>query len=128
MNPNHQQLGKLEREIMELVWLNKEPITVRAVFESVSKQRKIAYTTIMTVMGRLVKKGLLSTKPLGKAYLYQATYSKDRFLAKISSQIIKGLISSYGDLAIAHFTEELEKIPAPKRQELLKLLKEANDK
>lgn len=116
-------LGQLEKEIMEIVWESKEPITVRVVFEVLSKKRKIAYTTIMTIMGRLTSKGLLKYKNQGKAYIYEATYSKERFLTKASRQIIKNFISSFGEAAVAHFAEEIEKIPVGKRKKLLKTLK-----
>ena len=119
-------LGELEKEIMEVIWANNQPLTVRIVYESISKRRKIAYTTVMTIMGRLVKKGFLRTDSSGKAYTYQASFSKDKFLTKISRQIIRNLISSFGDTAIAHFTKELEKIPAEKRRRLIKALKKAN--
>lgn len=121
-------LGELEKEVMEIIWQSTKPITVRLVFEAISKMRKIAYTTVMTIMGRLVKKGYLKTESSGKAYTYKALLSKDKFLTKVSRQIIKNLVSSFGDTAIAHFAQELEKIPADKKQKLVKLLKGADGK
>lgn len=121
-------LGELEKEIMEVVWQSTQPITVRLVFESISKKRKIAYTTVMTIMGRLAKKGYLKTEASGKAYIYKAVLSKDKFLTKVSRQIIRNLISSFGNTAIAHFAQELEKIPVEKKQKLLRLLKETDGK
>lgn len=121
-------LGDLEKEIMEVMWANNQSLTVRLVYESISRRRKIAYTTVMTIMGRLTKKGFLKTKASGKAYIYQTSLSKDKFLSKVSRQIIKNLISSFGDTAIAHFAQELEKIPVEKKQKMLKLLKEADGK
>lgn len=119
-------LGQLEKEVMEVVWVSNEPITVRIVFETISKKRKIAYTTVMTIMGRLAKKGFLKSTTSEKAYTYQATYSKDKFLTRISRQIIKNLEASFGDAAIANFTKEIEKIPVEKRRKLIKKLKKAN--
>lgn len=121
-------LGELEKEVMEVVWQNAKPTTVRHVFESIRKKRKIAYTTVMTIMGRLVKKGFLKTEVSGKAYIYKAVFSKDKFLTRISREIIKNLTSNFGDTAIAHFAQELDKIPADKRQRLLKILKETDGK
>ncbi|MBI3486204.1 BlaI/MecI/CopY family transcriptional regulator [Candidatus Daviesbacteria bacterium] len=118
-------LGELESEIMEIVWQYSEPVSVRIVTENLQKKRKIAYTTIMTIMARLVDKGLLKRNQAGKAYSYQPTYSKDKFLTRISRQIIKNFISSFGDAAIAHFAGEVEKLAPEKRKELQKLLKEA---
>lgn len=125
MNTKISSLGKLEKEVMEIVWLSKTPISVKSAHEIISKQRKIAYTTIMTIMGRLTAKGLLKRKGEGKAYLYQPVYSKDRFLAKASQQIIKNFVANFGDGAVAHFAQEIEKIPEDKRQKLLKMLKDS---
>lgn len=118
-------LGELEKEIMEVVWQSTKPITVRLVFESISNRRKIAYTTVMTIMSRLVKKGYLKTEVSGKAYIYKAVYTKDKFLTRISRQIIKNFVSSFGDAAVAHFAQEMGKIPADKKSKLLKMLKDA---
>lgn len=128
MSVSSQFLGKLEKEIMEVVWRNNGPVTVRYVYELISKRRKTAYTTIMTIMGRLAKKGVLKAEPSGKAYIYQASLSKDKFLTKVSRQMIKNIISNFGDTALAHFAKELEKLPADKRRDLIKLLKDANGK
>ncbi len=118
-------LGELESEIMAVVWDQKEAISVKTVTDILQRKRKIAYTTIMTIMGRLVEKGLLKRKPLGKAYAYQAAYSKDKFLTKVTRQIINNFVSSFGEVAIAHFAEEVERIPEAKKRELLKMLKDS---
>lgn len=123
----NQILGTLEKDIMDLVWNASNPVTVREIFEQLGKKRKIAYTTVMTIMGRLVKKGFLKTSGEGKAYTYKAAISKDKFLTEASRQIIKNLVSSFGDVAIAHFTEELEKIPVARRKSLTRILKNSKD-
>lgn len=120
----YQFLGKLEKEAMEIIWQKKEPVTVRFVFETLSEKRKVAYTTIMTIMSRLAEKGVLQRVELGKAYVYQPKFSKDKFLSKVTKQIIKNFVSSFGEIAVAHFAQELEKIPANKKKKLLKMLKE----
>ena len=116
-------LGELESDIMEIIWQSKEPISVRTVTQSLQKKRQIAYTTVMTIMNRLVEKGLLSRKQEGRAYLYKGAVSKDKFLTRISRQIIKNFIANFGDVAIAHFAQEVDKLVPVKRQELLKILK-----
>jgi|SRR3989344_4855986 len=120
-------LGELESEIMEIIWKANDLISVKVVTEILQKKRKIAYTTVMTIMGRLVDKGLLKITAHSKAYSYQAAYSRDKFLTKATRQIIKDFVSSFGDTAIAHFAEELDKIPPDKKKKLLKILKESND-
>lgn len=118
-------LGELESEIMKIIWQSKGPISVRVVTQGLQKKRQIAYTTVMTIMGRLVKKSLLKCKKEGKAYTYQSSYSKDRFLTRVSRQVIKNFIASFGDVAVAHFAEEIDRLEPVKRKNLTKLLKEA---
>lgn len=118
-------LGELESEIMEIVWHAPNPVSVRYATEKLQDKRKIAYTTVMTIMGRLVEKSLLKRQESGKAYIYQPTFSRDKFLGRITRQIIKNFVANFGDGAIAHFAEEVEKLTPTKRKELKKILKEA---
>ena len=55
------RLGALEREVMRVLWGADDPRTVRAVLEELNRHRRpqLAYTTVMTVMGRLAEKGVL---------------------------------------------------------------------
>ncbi|MBI2596098.1 BlaI/MecI/CopY family transcriptional regulator [Candidatus Daviesbacteria bacterium] len=118
-------LGELESEIMEIVWQSPDHVSVKIVARTLQKKRKIAYTTVMTIMGRLVDKGLLKRRESDKAYIYQPAYSKEKFLTRISRQIIKNFITSFGQSAIAHFAEEVEKLAPEKRRKLQKILKQA---
>jgi len=118
-------LGELELDIMEIIWQSSGPISVRTVAQSLQKRRQIAYTTVMTIMGRLTVKGLLKSRKEGKAYIYQPAYSREKFLTRVSRQIIKNFIASFGDTVVAHFAEEINKIEPAKRKSLTKLLKEA---
>lgn len=124
-------LGERETEIMEVVWRTEDSISVKEVTELLKGKRKIAYTTVMTIMGRLVQKGILKRKSVknhyGYRYEYKPSYSKDKFLTKVSQQIIRSLVASFGDAAIANFTKEIEKIPLEKRQKLIAKLKKANE-
>ncbi len=125
-NDSGKILGTLEKEIMEVVWASDHPISVKESWETIKnkKKQKVAYTTVMTIMGRLVTKGLLKKTITGKAHYYSSTYTKERFLSKVSHQIIKNFTSSFGEAAIAHFVDEVEKIPLEKKAKLVKLLKE----
>ncbi len=118
-------LGELESEVMEVIWQSPNSVSVRDITEILQKKRKIAYTTVMTIMNRLVDKGLLNRKQDGRAYLYKGAVSKDKFLTRISRQIIKNFVASFGDAAVAHFVEEVGKLSPAKRAGLRKLLKEA---
>lgn len=117
-------LGELESEIMEIIWQQQAPIAVRDVTQKLQKKRKIAYTTVMTIMGRLLDKGLLTRKPEGLRYLYQPKVSQERFIEKSVHHIFTTTISALGGEAVTHFVKEIQKVSLKKRQELLKILDE----
>jgi predicted transcriptional regulator len=101
-------LGELEAEIMQVVWARPDAaITVREVYEVLGETRKIAYTTVMTVMGNLAKKGLLAVEQTGKAYAYRATQTYERFTEAAVTRIVDELLKDFTDPAIACFTRAL---------------------
>ena len=103
-------LGDLEASIMEVVW-SREPgarVTVREVYEALLEQRKIAYTSVMTVMGNLTKKGVLVVEKEGTAYLYRAPLTQAAYTAQAVGAIVSELVADFADPALAHFSKALE--------------------
>lgn len=102
-------MGDLEASIMEVVWA-KEPgalVTVREVYEALLDGRKIAYTSVMTVMGNLAKKGVLAVEKAGTAYLYRAPLTREAFTDQAVGAIVSELLSDFADPALAHFSKAL---------------------
>lgn len=116
-------LSELEQEIMDIVW-ELESCTVRDVLDRFSQKRKLAYTTVMTIMGRLIEKRVLARKPDGISYLYYPKVSKENFVARSVHNIFTTAVSSFGQEAVTHFAKEIQKLSPKKRQELLKILDE----
>ncbi len=115
-------LGELETEIMEIVWLSKNPVSVRSVAEILQGKRPIAYTTVMTIMGRLVDKGVLVRKLNRLSYLYRSKVSRENFTAKSVHNIFTTAVSTLGQEAVTHFLKEVQKVNPKKRYKLLKIL------
>lgn len=115
-------LGELESAIMKIIWVQKSPISVKEVTEILEKRRKIAYTTVMTIMARLVNKGVLVRHLNGQSYLYKPRVSKEQFIAKAVHGIFSSAASTLGEEVFAHFVKEIQKINPKKRQQLLKIL------
>jgi predicted transcriptional regulator len=108
-------MGDLEASIMEVVWA-KEPgalVTVREVYEALLDGRKIAYTSVMTVMGNLAKKGVLAVEKSGTAYLYRAPLTQEAFTSQAVGAIVSELLSDFADPALAHFSKALEGAAVP---------------
>ncbi len=118
-------LGSLELEVMEFMWPGGEA-TVRQVTKAIDRKRPIAYTTVMTVMGHLVDKGLLARAREGKRYRYRLARSREEFLHETSKNMIRTLLDDFGDLAIAGFLGEINKIDADRLEKLRGLLQEAS--
>lgn len=119
----HVSLGPLEQEVMRCVWKSKT-CTVREVMEKLNQKKKLAYTTIMTIMGRLVDKGILTRKSDGLSYTYYPKVSKENFVAKSVHNIFTTAVNSFGQEAVTHFVKEIQKLSPEKREELLKILDE----
>lgn len=104
-------LGDLESDIMEIVW-ERGRVSVRQVLEVLTAERpgSVAYTTVMTVMQRLAEKGLLGRERAGNTDHYAARQSREAFFAESSGQIVRALIEDFGDIAIAQFLAEIERI------------------
>lgn len=95
-------LGDLEAEIMEFVWARPEKgITVRDVFETLSKRRRIAYTTVMTTMARLARKKLLRTKRQAQAYVYFSNFTEEEFVSRFVGRILENLLISFTGVTLA---------------------------
>ncbi len=77
-----------ELEIMKVVWRSGAS-TVRDVYETLLEHRKIAYTTVMTMMNILEQKGYLKKSPKDRAYVYQAT--------RPQKQVIRGMVREFVD-------------------------------
>ena len=84
-------LGKLEREVMETVWQNREA-SVRQIFLDLNE--RIAYTTVMTTLDRLYKKRLLDRRKEGRAFIYFPRFSSEELEHGIAEDVIDCLIGS----------------------------------
>src|SRR5262245_61884392 len=89
-------LGPLEHRVMETVWRRGE-CSVRDVHDGF--EDRAAYTTVMTTMDRLYKKGLLARRKQGRAYLYSATASRDELDSSVASGLLEVLLGQGSEAA-----------------------------
>lgn len=111
---------------MEELWRTGEA-PVRAVMEalnsSASKQR--AYTTYMTIMARLDKKGLLVRRREGKTDFYEPVHSRDEYLAIRARAEVEELVAQYGDVALSNFAQQMAGLDPARRRALQRLGRQA---
>jgi len=86
-------LGVLERDVMGIAWKGGE-INVRTACEQLASP--VAYTTVMTTMDRLFKKGLLARRKVGRAFLYRATVSEKELEGAVASELVTSLLDRNG--------------------------------
>ena len=99
--------GELETEIMELCWL-MGTVRVRDVYDTlVNANRRLAYTTVMTVMSRLAGKGILRKERVGKHCVYAPVVDRSEFQHSMYTAIIVGIKNDLGNDALAFFVERL---------------------
>jgi predicted transcriptional regulator len=119
-------LGELELEIMRIVW-RQEWVTVREVLASLSKKRSLAYTTVMTLMSRLAQKGLLIAEKEGKTYRYCAAQTQEEFETQAAGQVVRSLISDFGDIALTQFVKQLSETDPAQLARLAEIAREAQE-
>ncbi|WP_040816682.1 BlaI/MecI/CopY family transcriptional regulator [Nocardia concava] len=97
------RFGELESVVMEHIWSNSTPITVRDVYRELSGERSIAYTTVMSTMDNLHHKGWLERERDGKAYRYHPVLTGEQYRA----QLMRTALGSGGriDLVLTHFVD-----------------------
>jgi predicted transcriptional regulator len=98
--------GELEAVIMQRVWDHGRPVTVRELFDELVLERAIAYTTVMTTMDNLHRKGWLARAKEGKAYRYTATASREEY----SARLMREALDDGGDTqaVLTHFIAQMD--------------------
>jgi predicted transcriptional regulator len=97
---------------MGVIWQADSPVSVRLVLDALNDQRDspLAYTTVMTVMNRLVAKNVLARHGERRRYVYEATAADAAGLA------VRDVLRTHGDAAVAHFVDEARADPAVLRR------------
>ncbi|MFG2045214.1 BlaI/MecI/CopY family transcriptional regulator [Dactylosporangium sp. NPDC048998] len=96
-----QGFGDLEAALMELLWRRERPTTVREAMSELTWHRDLAYTTVMTVLDTLYRKGWLTREPDGRAYRYSPALTRDEYVARTMHDV---LVDSGDRLeALTHF-------------------------
>ncbi len=117
------QLGELEQQVMDILWEHKQCLA-RDVLIVLEKNRKLAYTTVATILQRLYDKGLVARKDHKLGHIYSPKLSKEKYSRNIARSFLKKFIGSFGDTAIASFAESIDKLPEKKRKYFLQILED----
>ena len=98
--------GDLEAVIMRRVWDHDGPVTVRELYEELQRERAIAYTTVMSTMDNLHRKGWLARERDGKAYRYTAVASREEYSARLMGEAMAE--SGDTEAVLIHFVAAMD--------------------
>jgi len=99
------QLGELEAVIMDRLWERGSSVLVREMVDDLQSSRPLAYTTVMTVMENLHRKGWLRRERDGRAWRYEPTGSRSGYTAALMNDALG--TSSDRRTALAHFVLQM---------------------
>jgi predicted transcriptional regulator len=97
--------GELEQTIMEVIWAHEGAVTGRQVVDELAHSRRVAYTTVLTVMDRLVRKGLLVKQATGRAHSYRPVESREAYTANLMAKMLG--TANNPTAVLLHFVEQL---------------------
>jgi predicted transcriptional regulator len=105
--PRHDLRGSLQSEVMQIVWRLGEA-TVDDVRAAQPESRRLAYTTVQTVLNRLEDRGLLERERRGKAFVYRAAYEEPELLARSIGDRLADASSDTRKAALLSLVDGLE--------------------
>jgi predicted transcriptional regulator len=105
--PEEWFLGTLQTKVLQAL-SKRGPSTVGEVTKAL--RGKFAYTTVMTVLGRLHEKGLVGREQRGKGYLYTPRYSVSELRDRMAKYLVDEIVEDFGDVALAHFVGALGRV------------------
>jgi BlaI family transcriptional regulator, penicillinase repressor len=111
---------------MKVVW-RRGSSTVRDVYEELLTRRKIAYTTVMTMMGILEQKGHLKKSADERAYVYTPTQPQRDVVGNMVQDFVKRVFNGSATPLLVHLIED-QKISPEELDEISKLLKDKRRK
>ncbi|MBS1853777.1 MAG: BlaI/MecI/CopY family transcriptional regulator [Acidobacteria bacterium] len=99
-----------ELEIMKIVW-ERESATVRDVYEALLERRKVAYTTVMTMMKILEQKGYLRKRQAERAYVYTPAQPQRKVIGAMVRDFVNRVFNGSAEPLLVHLVEEHDLSP-----------------
>ena len=105
MRPKSRTLTEQELEIMKVVW-ELQTATVRDVYEALLRRRKIAYTTVMTMMNILEEKGYLKKRAEDKAHVYRPAQAKAKVIRAMVQEFVERVFNGSAEPLLVHLVKD----------------------
>ncbi|HEX2203841.1 MAG TPA: BlaI/MecI/CopY family transcriptional regulator [Longimicrobium sp.] len=116
-------LGDLEARVMRAAWELGRPAPARAVHERVAPEHPVAIHTVITVLNKLVEKGLLRRAKRDDLLHYEACVGEAEFRARASRRVVEGILSFGPDAVTASFVDVLAEHDPERLEALAELVR-----
>ena len=107
--PEEWFLGPLQARILQTL-ADRGASSVREVFDALSRRSPLAYTTVMTVLDHLHKKGMVTRSLEGKGYRYTARFAPNELRDRMARHLVRELVDDFGETALVHFASALDRV------------------
>ncbi|MBE3098155.1 MAG: BlaI/MecI/CopY family transcriptional regulator [Planctomycetes bacterium] len=121
MRPRSATLTPQELEIMKVVW-QKGDVTVRDVYETLLERRRIAYTSVMTMMKILEGKGHLRRRREERAFVYRATRPKAAVVRSMVREFVDRVFNGSAQPLLVHLVKD-RRLTEEELDEVTRLIK-----
>jgi len=119
-------LTEQELEIMKIVW-DRDAVTVRDVYEALLEKRKVAYTTVMTMMNILEQKGHLRKSQDDRAYVYRSTKPRQQVIRGMVREFVNRVFNGSAEPLLLHLVED-QKLSEKDLEEIRMLIRKERSK
>lgn len=119
-------LTEQELEIMKIVW-DRDAVTVRDVYEALLAKRKVAYTTVMTMMNILEQKGHLRKSQDDRAYVYRSTKPRQQVIRGMVREFVNRVFNGSAEPLLLHLVED-QKLSEKDIEEIRALIRKERSK
>ncbi len=106
MRPRKTTLTDQELEIMKVVWEKDGGITVRNVYETLLERRRIAYTTVLTMMKILERKGYLKKKLDDRAFVYRPSQPRQQVIGAMVRDFVNRVFNGSAEPLLLHLVKD----------------------
>jgi predicted transcriptional regulator len=111
--------GPLEAKIMGILWEGSEH-SIKQVQQRLEQDKPINFNTVMTVMNRLIDKGILEKRLVGRSSLFRPVQTKEEFMDEQSKKLSENLLDEFGAVVINHMLDAVDSVD----QDLLEQLEQ----
>jgi len=112
--PKYEHPTPGELEVLKILW-DQGPSTVRQVMEVLNRQRRRAYTSVMSLLGVMTDKGLLRRRLRGRGYVYEARVAREKTRGRMLRDLLAWAFEGSAAALVAHLLDESS--PSPRELE-----------